>query len=164
MYDGALVRITRRSAKAAPPNRLPGVRRLGYGSANALTCLPTAANPYRQCRRQKLPRDVSNAARDPVGDCFQWIVPQMGVAIGRFHFVMTEHFPAMVSASPTRRPLLAYFCRRSRGDRTIGSGVQVSNKAFRNPLGGGLHRIPREVGVTGGCLDLTVAEKLTNHR
>ena len=43
-------------------------------------------------------------------------------------------------------------------------GVQIDSKAVRYPLGGSLHRIPCKVGVAGGGLDLTVAEKLPDHR
>ena len=42
--------------------------------------------------------------------------------------------------------------------------VQTSSKAVFNPLGGGLHRVPREVGTAGGRLDLTVAEGLSGYR
>ena len=42
--------------------------------------------------------------------------------------------------------------------------VHVGRAAVRNPLGGGLHRVPCKVGVAGGRLDPTVAEELSDHR
>ena len=54
-------------------------------------------------------------------------------------------------------------CRRLRGGRTIRRAVQVSGEAGWSALGGGLHGIPRTVGVASRGLDLAVTEKLANH-
>ena len=43
------------------------------------------------------------------------------------------------------------------------SSADIGQKAVRNLLGGGFHRVPSKVGIVCGGLGLTVAEKRTDH-
>ena len=55
-------------------------------------------------------------------------------------------------------------CRRTRGGGIARRRVHVVREAVGNSYGGGLHRLPRKVGVAGGRRDLAVAEELGDHR
>ena len=54
--------------------------------------------------------------------------------------------------------------RRSRGRGSDRRRVHVVGEAVRDPVGDGLHRARRKVGVAGGRLELGVAEELGDHR
>ena len=65
-------------AAEGPACRNPMVSDIGTG-------IPSARRPYARRHdrsrrpRRRSPRDIGNAARDPVGGCLQWIVRQMRI-------------------------------------------------------------------------------------
>lgn len=65
--------------------------------------------------------------------------------------------------SPASSAVVWIVWRRSCGGETTWGRVHVTGKAVLDSPGGNLHRIPREVGVACGGLDLAVTEELANH-